>query len=80
MQMKIDGGKFWFLRDHETKQNITIFDNLNDAVKAVKILLRNDVEPDMIELMLVDMSKDKMTITGVTWSQIAAKLVKIEED
>jgi len=75
MEMQLKGNEFWVL---EYEGDRRIFDDLNDAVKAVKALMENDVEPDNITLVAVDVGEKDWKIKQVPWSEIAVRLVKIK--
>ena len=77
MEMEIKEGTFWLLRNPDPKGNIVLFDNIDDAIKSVKEMLRNDISSEDIDLMAMHVTGENITGTGVTWSEIATKLVKL---
>jgi hypothetical protein len=78
VEMKLKGSEFWVLEDKGKEGDKRIFDNLDDAVKSVKTMMENDVDPESIVLATVDIGGDEWKIKQVPWSEIAVKLVKIK--
>lgn len=74
MEMKLDNNRFWVL---QTDEEITLYDEFKESVIRIKELMQNNKEPDEIELMLVEIRGEKMTAKMVSWSEIAAQLVKL---
>jgi len=74
MEMKLDNNRFWVL---QTDEQITLYDEFKESVIRIKELMQNNKEPDEIELMLVEIRGEKMTAKTVSWSEIAAQLVKL---
>ena len=74
MEMKLENNRFWVL---QTDEKITLYDEFRESVIRIKELMQNNREPDEIELMLVEIRGEKMTAKTVSWSEIAAQLVKL---
>ena len=79
-EIKLKTGSFWLLRNDADRKNkeVVLFDDLNDAIKAVKARIDKNVEPDNISLLMIDASEDEMVAKGVSWSEIAKALVKLK--
>ena len=70
MEMKIKDGIFWVIDEPKKKESVTIFDNLDDAVRAVKKLLQQDTGSEEVNLTKISLVGDKINSEGVAWRDI----------
>ena len=68
--IEIKNDKFYVL---ESENGKWLFETENDAVKKLKEIPKN---PDVTIILEVDVSEDKWSITQVSWSKIAMKLME----
>ncbi|MDP6155540.1 MAG: hypothetical protein QGH39_03785 [Candidatus Thermoplasmatota archaeon] len=74
MEMKLDNNRFWVL---QTDEEITLYNVFRESVIRIKELMQENKETDEIDLMLVEIRGEKMTAKTVSWSEIAAQIVKL---
>ncbi|VUT24972.1 MAG: hypothetical protein MOIL_00786 [Candidatus Methanolliviera sp. GoM_oil] len=78
MEMKLKGEEFWFLENKSEEKDKRIYDDLQEAVKALKDLMASEVEPQDIYLVSVTVANKDWKITQVPWSEIAVRLAKVK--
>lgn len=77
MEMKIENNEFWILDNKKTEEK-TIFNELDDSISYIKTKMKKDFDPENIELLHVMLEDESMKFQGVSWKEIAMKLMKIE--
>ena len=77
MEMKIGNNEFWIL-DNKKAEEKTIFNELDESIKYIKTKMKKDFEPENIELLHVMLEDESMKFQGVSWKEIAMKLMKVD--
>lgn len=76
-ELEVKKDRFYVLTVKQGKENrITLHSDMDSPVRRVKEYLKEDISPNNIELMTVEIKEDKFELKGVPWSTIAVMLVK----
>ena len=77
MEMKVENDEFWILENKKSEER-TIFNELDGSIKHIKKTMKKDFEPENLELLHVMLEDESMKFQGVSWKEIAMRLMKIE--
>lgn len=77
MEMKLKGREFWVLEDMSNEGDVGLYDDLQDAVEALKELMISGAKSSDLSLVSVDMRGKDWRIEEVAWSEIAERLVTL---
>lgn len=75
MELKIDKS-FYMLERKDKQKIITLYDNMDEAVKKVADYIKQRIPSGSITLSIIEVAEDKMTVKGVPWATIAEMLIK----
>ena len=74
MSLEIENNRFYVLEIGDRKW---IFKTEKEAIEALKEKAKSeDVDPEKINVLEVDLSKEKWEVRGIPWSKIALQLIK----
>jgi hypothetical protein len=75
MEMKIEKN-FYLLELKNQKKVVSLFDNLDEAVKSVAKQIKEGVPSAQINLSEIELTEDKMLVKGIPWNQILERILK----
>lgn len=75
MEMKVEKS-FYMLEKKGKEKTITLYNEMEEAVKKIAEYMKAGVSADQIELTNIDVEEKELKVMGVSWSAIAEKLVK----
>ncbi len=78
MEIKLKNRGFWVLENKSKEGDVGLYDDLQDAVKALKDLMTSGAKSGDLSLVSVDISRKDWRIKEVEWSEIAERLVRIK--
>lgn len=67
---------FYMLERKGKERSITLYNEMDDAIKKISEYLKGGATADQIELSEINVEEEEMKVTVVPWSKIAEKLVK----
>jgi len=75
MELKIKSGIFYMLDADDEKR---LFDNEEEAIEALKLLVSKskELDPESLYIYEVNTVGDKWEIKSIPWAKIAIKLMK----
>ena len=76
MEMKVENNEFWIL-DNKKTDDKTLFNDIDESIKYIK-KMKKKFNPEDIELMHIILEDDSMKYQGVSWKEIAMKLLNLE--
>jgi hypothetical protein len=77
MEIKVENNEFWIL-DNKKAEEKTIFNELDDSIKHIKKTMKKDFNPEDLELLHVLLEDESMKFQGVSWKEIAMRLMKLD--
>ena len=77
MEIKVENNEFWIL-DNKKAEEKTIFNELDDSIEHIKRTMKKDFNPEDLELLHVLLEDESMKFQGVSWKEIAMRLMKLE--
>jgi len=79
LELKLDKTKsFYLLEKMSQDELVTLYDNMDEAIKKVAEYIKQGVPAGKIGLSRITVEKEKLTVTGIAWSVIAEKLVSLK--
>jgi hypothetical protein len=79
LELEVKENKFYVLTVGQGKEKkVTLHNEMESPIIKVKDCLKNEIDPNDIELMTVEMKGEKFEIKSVPWSVIALGFVKKE--
>lgn len=77
MEIKVENNEFWILENKKDEEK-TIFNELDDSIKHIKKTMKKDFDTENLELLHVMLEDESMKFQGVSWKEIAMRLMKLE--
>ena len=79
MELKIKD-TFYMLELRKNKEKAFLYDNINEAIHKVALLIKNNISANDILLSEIKIQKDSLVVKGIPWSAIVEKLLKDEKE
>lgn len=76
MEMKLDGNEYWVLENEADEGDNRLYNDKSEAITTIGELMEQDVAPEDITLMSVDIGSDELELRNVPWQEIAQGIVK----
>lgn len=77
MELEVKGNEFYVLTAKQ-EGKITLYNEMDSPIKKIREYLKKGKSPEDIELVIVQIKKEKYEMKGVPWSTIATGLIKSE--